>query len=112
MTSPTDDLALGGPVVPQQSNDCQRCDPCTNGPDSPPDAVCPVVPQQPGVRECGCAPADICLLHSLLHLAVVDGDIVFITDILVRALFAVAGRVAAGAEPADAVAHVRERFGI
>ena len=75
-----------------------------------PDArVSPPDPQPWTEHECGCRAYgdgrwDLCVLHRPL------------TDeacaIIVRALFAVAGSVAAGKAPAEAVEDVRKRWGI
>ena len=79
--------------------------PIPDRPVSPPD------PQPWTEHECGCrerpwSPTNACGLHR------VAGPGSAACVVIVRALFAVAGAVAAGRAPAEAVEDVRRRFGI
>ena len=69
---------------------------------------------RPAERECGCrVAAGVAVFMCPLHLALDRCKYpATANDIIIRALFAVAGRVAANDTPAEAVANVRRRFGL
>jgi len=74
----------------------------------------PVEAPAPATRDCGCTPVGyVPVVRCALHLTLESSLFPTATqNVIIRALFAVAGRVAANETPADAVANVRERWGL